>query len=75
MKKGCKICSPFLYEINKQKINKICSSSLMKVCVTSKQGLVTATEVINDFNSDDFSEDMPEWVKAWIEAGRQRPWL
>ncbi|MCU7841469.1 MAG: thioesterase family protein [Candidatus Thiodiazotropha sp. (ex Troendleina suluensis)] len=55
--------------------NKICSSALMKVCVTSKQGLVPATEVINNFNSDDFTEDMPEWVKAWIEAESQRPWL
>lgn len=54
--------------------NKICSSALMKVCATSKQGLVPATEVIKKFNRDDFNAEIPGWVIAWIEAESQRPW-
>ena len=54
--------------------NKICSSALMKVCATSKQGLVPATEVVKKFGGGESYADMPGWVSAWIEAESQRPW-
>lgn len=62
----------FLQETHKK--NKICSSALMKVCATSKHGLVPATEVIKKFGREDMFADMPAWVTAWIEAESQRPW-
>jgi hypothetical protein len=46
----------------------------MKVCATSKQGLVPATEVVKKFGGGDSFADMPGWVSAWIEAESQRPW-
>jgi len=54
--------------------NKICSSALIKAGVTSKHGLVPATEVIKKFDREDWSPDIPVWIAAWIEAEGQRPW-
>ena len=54
--------------------NKICSSALMKLGVTSKNGLVPATEVIKKIDREDWGADIPGWVSAWIEAESQRPW-
>ncbi len=53
---------------------KICSSALMKVGVTSKNGLVPAIEVIKHIDRGDWGANIPDWVTAWIEAESQRPW-
>lgn len=53
---------------------RICASALMKVCATSKQGLVPAPEVAEALGRGDFGNEMPRWVAAWIEAEGQRPW-
>lgn len=53
---------------------KICSSALMKMCATSKQGLVPASEVIDKSGKDYTNPDIPDWVSAWIEAEGKRPW-
>ena len=45
----------------------------MKVCATSKQGLVPATEVLKDMGID-VDAEIPVWVNAWIEAEGLRPW-
>ena len=54
--------------------NKICSSALMKAGVTSKHGLVPATEVIKTFDREDWNPEIPAWIAAWVEAEGQRPW-
>ena len=46
----------------------------MKLGVTSKNGLVPATEVIKSIDREDWGADIPKWVSAWIEAESQRPW-
>jgi YbgC/YbaW family acyl-CoA thioester hydrolase len=51
----------------------ICTSALMKVCATSKRGLVPATEVIRELG-EEMGADIPDWVKAWIDAEGLRPW-
>jgi len=61
----------FLHEFHMEKT--ICASALMKVCATSKQGLVPATEVVEKFG-ENMSTDVPDWVNAWINAEGQRPW-
>ena len=53
---------------------KICSSALIKVGITSKQGVVPATEITKAFGRPDFGKEMPDWINAWIEAEGQRPW-
>lgn len=53
---------------------RICASALMKVCATSKEGLVPAPEVIAALGREDAWGEMPDWVSAWIEAEGQRPW-
>ena len=62
----------FLQETHRN--NKICSSALMKLCVTSKNGLVPAADVIKHIDREDWGADIPKWVSAWIEAENQRPW-
>ena len=62
----------FLQETHRK--DQICSSALMKVCVTSKQGLVPAPEVLEALGAEDNFATIPDWVSAWIEAESQRPW-
>ena len=54
--------------------DKICSSALMKVCATSKEGLVPAGEVAKHFDKAEWAAKVPDWVKAWSEAESLRPW-
>lgn len=51
----------------------ICASALMKVCATSRDGLVPAAEVIEELG-EDMEAEIPEWVEAWINAEGLRPW-
>lgn len=46
----------------------------MKVCTTSQQGLVPASEVIEKSDKEYVQSDIPDWVAAWIEAESKRPW-
>jgi len=62
----------FLQETHRK--NKICSSALMKLGVTSKNGLVPATDVLKNIDREDWGADVPNWVSAWVEAEGQRPW-
>ena len=62
----------FLQETHRK--NKICSSALMKIGVTSKNGLVPVAEVLKTIDREDWGSDIPLWVSAWIEAESQRPW-
>lgn len=61
----------FLQEFHRGE--QICASALMKVCATSKDGLVPAPMVINAMNVS-FPEEVPDWVRAWIDAEGMRPW-
>lgn len=62
----------FLQEFHRE--NQICASGLIKACVTSKGGLVPAPEVSKAMGNDNWGNEMPEWVAAWIKAEGQRPW-
>jgi len=62
----------FLQETHRN--SKICSSALMKLGVTSKEGLIPAPEVIAYINREDWGAEVPEWVTAWIDAESERPW-
>ncbi len=61
----------FLQEFHRGE--QICASALMKVCATSKDGLVPAAHVAEVMNVD-MPVDIPDWVQAWIDAEGQRPW-
>lgn len=54
--------------------DKICSSALVKVCATSKEGLVPASEIVAHFPGHEAFANVPDWVSAWIEAEGKRPW-
>lgn len=62
----------FLHEIYRK--NKICASALIKVGITSKDGLVPAPLVAKAMGAENWGENVPEWVNAWIEAEGKRPW-
>ncbi len=52
----------------------ICSSALIKAGVVSKQGLVPAPDVLMELPDNDWDGELPEWIRAWIDAESQRPW-
>ena len=62
----------FLQEIHRD--GQICSSALIKAGVTSKGGLVPATEVVRAMGRASWGERIPDWVQAWIDAEGERPW-
>jgi acyl-CoA thioesterase FadM len=54
--------------------DRICSSALMKVGITAKDGLIPAPEVAEAMGMDNWVAEVPPWVSAWSEAESQRPW-
>lgn len=62
----------FLQETHRK--NRICSSALIKVGITSKDGLVPAPEVAKAMGVDNWGKEVPKWISAWIEAESFRPW-
>jgi len=54
--------------------DKIYSSALLKMGVTSKEGLIPAPDVLLALGKNDWNPTLPEWVNAWIQAEGQRPW-
>ncbi len=62
----------FLHEVHAR--GKICASALLKVCTTSKQGLVPVPIVAEAMGMPDWGTQIPDWVQAWIDAEGQRPW-
>jgi acyl-CoA thioesterase FadM len=62
----------FLQETHRNSL--ICSSALIKVGITSKDGLVPAPEVAKAMGHEHWGKEIPEWISAWIEAESQRPW-
>jgi acyl-CoA thioesterase FadM len=52
---------------------KACASGLIKIAVTSSDGLVPTAEVMNRIGGEVASE-VPDWVHAWAEAEELRPW-
>ncbi|CAM3031465.1 acyl-CoA thioesterase [Vibrio rarus] len=51
-----------------------CSSVLIRAGVTSKQGLVLPTTVLNAMGETSQFGDLPSWVIQWIDSEQHRPW-
>lgn len=62
----------FLQEIHRD--DRICTSALIKAGVTSRDGLVPATEVVRVMSDRSWGDEIPAWVQAWIDAEGERPW-
>jgi acyl-CoA thioesterase FadM len=54
--------------------DRICSSALMKIGITSKSGLVPSAEVLEKMNRTDWDCKIPDWINDWLTAESQRPW-
>jgi acyl-CoA thioesterase FadM len=50
------------------------SAGLMRVCCTSKAGIVPTAEVLAALGAPGYTMPPPGWVQAWIDAEAQRPW-
>ncbi len=47
---------------------------LYRSAVTNRDGIVPPTQVMAALGMDIETNPLPSWVKAWIEADKERPW-
>lgn len=47
---------------------------MYRSAVTDRNGIVPTAKVSDELGLDEAPMDLPEWVKAWIEAENLRPW-
>jgi acyl-CoA thioesterase FadM len=52
----------------------ICSAALIRGAVTSREGIVPIREVFEAIGAPKGEPELPDWVSAWIEAEKLRPW-
>ncbi|MEW6672400.1 MAG: thioesterase family protein [Thermodesulfobacteriota bacterium] len=64
----------FYFQQTTTRAQKICSAALIKAGIRSMAGLVPAGEVIKEMGIENWSAELPDWVKAWIAAEGKRPW-
>jgi len=48
--------------------------ALLRMAVTSQNGIVAPAEVVAALGHDPLPGDLPGWVTAWIAADAERPW-
>jgi acyl-CoA thioesterase FadM len=53
---------------------RVCAGALVRAAVTSRDGLVAPARVMEALGARNRTIDLPDWVRAWIEAESQRPW-
>ncbi len=53
---------------------KIHSSALVRTAVTSKNGIVNTNRVFDAMGYNSTGNNVPNWVRAWAEADKLRPW-
>ena len=51
-----------------------CSSALLRTGVTSKGSVVPTQDVADALGHSEWNTTMPDWVKAWAESDKTRPW-
>lgn len=52
-----------------------CANQIVyRAAVTDKNGIVSTDRVVAALGSKVETKELPEWVKAWIEADAKRPW-
>lgn len=51
-----------------------CNQVLIRSAVTSAKGIVPPSEVVAALGHEADSPELPEWIKAWVEADAIRPW-
>ena len=65
----------FLYtEQSMWKGEECASQVLIRSAIVSKAGIVPPSELAKAAGEPTDSPDLPDWVKAWIEAEATRPW-
>jgi acyl-CoA thioesterase FadM len=47
---------------------------LVRVAITSKEGIVAPARVVGAMGQDTQSPALPDWIEAWVDADHQRPW-
>ncbi len=51
-----------------------CSAALIRGAITSPSGIVPIEEVFAATGAPKREPELPEWVRAWAEAEKLRPW-
>jgi acyl-CoA thioesterase FadM len=52
----------------------ICSAALVRGGIRRQGGLVPVDEVLEALGEGRWAPELPDWVRAWIEAEGMRPW-
>lgn len=65
----------FYIEQSMWKKNGDCANHIVyRSAVTSKDGIVRPSKVVEAIGADGTPPDPPEWIAAWIKADAVRPW-
>lgn len=51
-----------------------CAHAVLRVAITTGKGIIPSSEVIEKLGLDYSEMILPDWVKAWDGAEKQRPW-
>ncbi len=54
--------------------NRSCFLALIRGAVTSKDGIVPVEEVLEKLGRPGWNLELPDWVRAWIDADAGLPW-
>ena len=49
-------------------------TALIRTAITSKNGIVKTGEVLGAMDLKNTVPEIPDWVKAWVDADELRPW-
>jgi acyl-CoA thioesterase FadM len=52
----------------------VCSAALVRAGIKGKTGLVPVPAVLEAAHQASWAPDLPDWVRAWVEAESLRPW-
>jgi acyl-CoA thioesterase FadM len=64
----------FYFDQRIEREGRVCSAALVRTAVTAKGRVVPVERVREAMGRSGWTEELPRWVRAWIDAEEERPW-